>query len=279
MNDVTVTTLVENSVNVAGLRAEHGLSFLIRIGGRKLLFDTGQTDLLLHNAQKMGLTLNDVDAVVLSHGHYDHTGGLEAICGVAPQARFFAHPGVLTSKFAANADGTSRFIGLSPGSVELLRSSEGRMTWTAKPTEVLPGVFVTGEVIRTNLFEDAGGKFFLDAGCTRPDPLLDDQALYLDTARGLVVILGCAHAGVVNTLAYIRDLTGNRPFHAVIGGMHLLTARPERMKATLEALQRWEPDRIYPAHCTGIAATARLWSTFPESCSGCPVGTSLLFER
>jgi 7,8-dihydropterin-6-yl-methyl-4-(beta-D-ribofuranosyl)aminobenzene 5'-phosphate synthase len=277
--NVTITTLVENTVNVGGLRAEHGLAFLIRVGRRKLLFDTGQTDLLVHNAQKMGLALDDLDAVVLSHGHYDHTGGLEAICRVAPKARILAHPEVIGPKFAANADGTSRFIGLAPEFIELLRSSNGRITWTAQPTEALPGVFVTGEVPRTNGFEDTGGKFFLDADCTRVDPLLDDQALYFDTARGLVVILGCAHAGVVNTLAFIRDLAPNRPIHAVIGGMHLLGAGPERMKATMEALRRWKPGQICAAHCTGTAATAQLWNEFPRSCGGCSVGTSLVFGK
>lgn len=274
---VTITTLVENTVNIAGLRAEHGLSLLIRAGGRKLLFDTGQTDLLVQNAQKMALGLDDVDAIVLSHGHYVHTGGIEAICRVAPRARLFAHPAAIGPKFAANADGTSRFIGVAPSSVELLRSPKGRMTWTTKPTEVLPGFFVTGEIPRTNLFEDTGGRFFLDASCTRPDALLDDQALYFDTESGLVVILGCAHAGVVNTMAFIRDLTLNRPFYAVIGGMHLMNARPERMKATIEALGRWAPKQITAGHCTGSLAFAQLWAAFPDRCSNCPVGSSLVF--
>jgi 7,8-dihydropterin-6-yl-methyl-4-(beta-D-ribofuranosyl)aminobenzene 5'-phosphate synthase len=95
---ITITTLVENTVNVGGLRAEHGLSFLLRMGGRKMLFDTGQTDLLLHNARGMGLSLDDVEAVVLSHGHYDHTGGIEAIWRTLPEAKLFAHPSVLLPK-------------------------------------------------------------------------------------------------------------------------------------------------------------------------------------
>lgn len=278
-HDVSITTLVENSVNIAGLRAEHGLAFLIRVGGKKVLFDTGQSQLLLENAQKMGLKLDDVDTVVLSHGHYDHTGGVEAVCRTSPGVRLYAHPSVLVPKFAANPDGTSRFIGFAPNSVEVLRRPESRMTWTRKPTEVLPGFFVTGEIPRTNDFEDAGGRFFLDAGCTRLDPLLDDQALYFETKNGLVVILGCAHAGVVNTLNYVHHLTGGRPFATVMGGMHLACAGPERMRATVEAFRLWTPKHIIPAHCTGTAATAQLWSAFPGSCSSCPVGTTLVFQR
>ncbi len=277
-NNVIINTLVENSVNIAGLHAEHGLSLMIRIGDKKLLFDTGQSDLLLHNAQKMGLALDDIDAVVLSHGHYDHTGGLEAICRQSPKTKFYAHPAVPDPKFSQNADGKSRFIGLPPGCVELLRRNDG-MTWTPKPTEVLPGLFVTGEIPRKNNFEDTGGRFFLDAGCSRPDPLLDDQALFFDTERGLVVILGCAHAGVINTLEFISSLTSNRPFHAVLGGMHLNNASPDRMNATIEALARWSPNQIIPAHCTGISATARLINAFPGRCSTCPAGTRLVFQR
>lgn len=278
-DDVTITILVQNSVHVAGLKAEHGFSLLIRSGGRKLLFDTGQSDLLLHNAQKMGLTLDDVDVVVLSHGHYDHTGGLETIYQAAPQATLFLHPSAVAPKFTANSDGTSRFIGLAPNSVELLRRPERKVVWTTKSTEVLPGFFVTGEIPRTNLFEDAGGRFFLDAGCTRRDPLVDDQALYFDTEAGLVVILGCAHAGVVNTLAYIRDLTQNRPFHAIVGGMHLGNAGPERMRSTIEAFRRWMPKHLILGHCTGATAVVQLWNAFPGCCSVCPVGTNIAFHQ
>jgi 7,8-dihydropterin-6-yl-methyl-4-(beta-D-ribofuranosyl)aminobenzene 5'-phosphate synthase len=275
---VTITTLVENTVNLGGLRAEHGLSFLVRAGGKKLLFDTGQSDLLLHNARKMGLALEDLDAIAFSHGHYDHTGGLEAVCQVALQARVFSHPAALAPKFTVNLDGTSRFVGLAPGSVELLRKPERRMTWTTKPTEVMPGLFVTGEIPRANAFEDTGGRFFLDTGCTRPDPLIDDQALYFDTEGGLVVILGCAHSGAINTLDYIREITHGRPVDTILGGMHLLAAGPERMKPTIDALRRCAPKRIIPAHCTGSSATAQLWAAFPGCCSSCPVGTSQVFR-
>lgn len=277
MNDaVTVTILVENSVNIAGLRAEHGCSVLIRHGARKLLFDTGQSDLVLHNARRMGLVLDDLEAVVLSHGHYDHTGGI-ADLATSPHTKIYAHPSAFTPKFVGNPDGTTRFIGLAPGSLQALRSVQNRVVWTSNPTEVLPGFFVTGEIPRTNQFEDTGGRFFLDAGCRRPDPLLDDQALYFETQRGLVVILGCAHAGVVNTLEYIRALTGNRPIHTIIGGMHLGSTGPERIEATLEAFRSWAPKHLAPGHCTGIQAITQIMSAFPGRCTTCPVGTSWSF--
>ena len=273
-----LTVLVENTVNIGGLRAEHGLAFLLRTGNRKLLFDTGQSDLLIHNARNMGLSLSDLDAVILSHGHYDHTSGLEAVGQISPQARLFLHPAALAPKFAADTDGSSRLIGMPDRAVEMLRKAGPRVVWTDKPTEVMEGVWVTGEIPRRTDFEDTGGRFFLDAARTHPDPLVDDQALYFDTDAGLVVVLGCAHSGVVNTLEYIREVTHGRLISTVVGGMHLLSASPKRMGKTIDAFRHWKIKKLVPAHCTGIPATARLWAAFPGRCAICPVGTSLLFQ-
>jgi len=276
---ITVTVLVENSVHTLGLRAEHGLAFLLRIGARRLLFDTGQSDLLLRNTHGLGLSLAGTEAIVLSHGHYDHTGGLAGALEAAPGARLFVHPAALAPKFVANADGTSRFIGMSGAHAEIIRKAGAGAVWTARPTEIAEGIFTTGEIPRQNNFEDTGGRFFLDAACTTPDPLLDDQALFFDTAAGLVVLLGCAHSGVVNTLEHIRHLTGGKPIHTVLGGMHLQAANPDRMAKTIAALRRLDIQHLAPAHCTGLPAQVQLWTTFPDRCSTCSVGSSRVFER
>jgi 7,8-dihydropterin-6-yl-methyl-4-(beta-D-ribofuranosyl)aminobenzene 5'-phosphate synthase len=276
---IRVTTLVENSVHARGLRAEHGLSFHLQVGSRSLLFDTGQSNLLLHNAPKLRINLADTEAIILSHGHNDHTGGLDAARAAAPKARLFLHPAALSSKFVANSDGTSRPIGMDAATGESLRKAATSAVWTAKPTEVMEAIFVTGEIPRQNAFEDTGGSFFLDAACARPDTLLDDQALFFDTTEGLVVLLGCAHSGVVNTLEYVQHLTGGRPIHSILGGLHLLKASPERMDKTIAAFRRLDLQRLAPAHCTGMAALAQLWTAFPGRCSSCAVGASSVFRR
>jgi 7,8-dihydropterin-6-yl-methyl-4-(beta-D-ribofuranosyl)aminobenzene 5'-phosphate synthase len=168
---------------------------------------------------------------------------------------------------------------MPPGSTKALGDAASSVIWTSSPTEVLPGMFLTGEIPRKTAYEDTGGRFFLDAACTRPDPLLDDQALYFDTREGTVVVLGCGHAGVVNTIERILELTGGKPIHALIGGMHLLSASPDRMDRTLQALRNWNIKKLYPAHCTGMAAVTKLWNAFPQGCAMCPVGTSLVFSR
>lgn len=119
----------------------------------------------------------------------------------------------------------------------------------------------------------------LDEACTQPDPLEDDQSVFFDTVDGTVVLLGCAHSGVINTLHYIRQLTDNRPIHTVIGGMHLVGASSRRTERTIEELKQLGIRRFAPAHCTGMPATVALWNAFPGQCQPCPVGTTFALSR
>lgn len=278
-DSIWVTVLVENSVDGRDLQAEHGLAFHVGTDHGHLLFDTGQTDLLLRNAAVLGLRLDAVQAIALSHGHYDHTGGLDAVRQVARQARVFLHPDAVNAKFSGQPDGSARPVGMAGETTRKLQQAQAPVTWTRQPTEVLDGVFVTGEIPRGTAFEDTGGRFFLDEECARPDRLLDDQAVFFDTADGVVVLLGCAHAGVINTLRRIRDLTAGRPIHAVLGGFHLLAASEDRLGQTLTGLEELGVKVIGVAHCTGQTATARLWTTFPNRCCTCAVGSRFVFRR
>jgi 7,8-dihydropterin-6-yl-methyl-4-(beta-D-ribofuranosyl)aminobenzene 5'-phosphate synthase len=275
--EIGLTVIVENTSTTRGLLGEHGLACWIRCGARQLLFDTGQGMALLPNAKRLEIPLEKAGAIILSHGHYDHTGGLADVLCADPHASIFAHPDCVHTKYIGAADGMARNVGMPDASRRAMRKCEPNWVKTSHACSVIPGVGVTGPIPRVTDFEDTGGDFFLDPEGRRRDPLDDDQAAYFDTSDGTVVLLGCAHAGVINTLRHIRHLTDNRPIHCVMGGMHLIHASPERLRRTIEELQAFDVQRLGPAHCTGSRAIAVMRHTFPDRVFDFHVGTRLQF--
>lgn len=267
-----LNVLVENTASGRGLLGEHGLSYLIETGESRILFDTGQGLVLQHNAKQLGISLQNLDAIVLSHGHYDHAGGLMIVLDECNLTKLFLHPSALQPKFSSRGD-----IGSPIQDRETLEKKFSQLIWTDKPTEIIPGVYVTGTIPRLHPLEDTGGNFWQDSQHDQVDFLLDDQALFIDAPEGLVVVLGCAHAGVINTLNYIAQITGKDNFYAIIGGMHLLNASRDRVQATAEALTKYQVQIIGANHCTGMAAIAFLWHELAGKCISCPVGTRLKF--
>jgi 7,8-dihydropterin-6-yl-methyl-4-(beta-D-ribofuranosyl)aminobenzene 5'-phosphate synthase len=275
IDQLRITVLTENTSRSPDLLAEHGLAFWIEADGHRLLFDTGQGKVLHHNAEHLGISLDTAEFVVISHGHFDHTGGLQSVLGLNEQIAVCLHPAALTAKYAKKEPPPHRDIGVPGLDESSLRRQTKCLLWTREPTELIGGVFVTGEIPRRNDYEDTGGPFYRDPACTDPDPLIDDQALYIETSAGLVVVLGCAHAGVVNTLDYIAKLTGRDQVHAILGGMHLVRATPRRLEETVAALERYGVQKVGTAHCTGMRAVTYLWSQPSLECFECSVGTTL----
>ena len=264
---LTLTLLVENTARGIGVLGEHGLAWWIDTGSHRVLFDTGQGMALTHNAKRLGIDLSRADAVVLSHGHTDHVGGLEAALALAPQAALYLHPRAIERKFTgSDRNPRGRRISIDFVETEAFRANGRRIVATREPTEIVPGVWMTGEVPRETDFEDTGGPFFLDETMSQLDPLLDDQSVFLTTPKGTVVVFGCAHAGAVNTLRHIARLTNNAPVRATYGGLHLENANAHRIDETVRALRACHPQKMGFCHCTGLHAIRRLWNEFPESC-------------
>jgi 7,8-dihydropterin-6-yl-methyl-4-(beta-D-ribofuranosyl)aminobenzene 5'-phosphate synthase len=271
-SDICITTLIENNASGPGLSAEHGLSFWIEYGDRHILFDTGQSDLLVQNAKLLNINLVQADAIVLSHGHYDHTGGLSAVLDIAPKALLYLHPAAMKPKFSRSSH-KSYSIGMPDSAKKAIHIRQ--IIWTESTTSVFDGVGLTGRIPRTNSFEDTGGQFFLDEEGTEPDQLLDDQALFIESSKGLVIILGCAHAGVVNTLQQISNIKPGKDFYAIMGGMHLINAGPERIERTITAFREYDLQQIGPVHCTGGNAVERIRSAFPKQYFDCSAGVQI----
>jgi 7,8-dihydropterin-6-yl-methyl-4-(beta-D-ribofuranosyl)aminobenzene 5'-phosphate synthase len=158
-----------------------------------------------------------------------------------------------------------------------LKKHTADLTWTNRTAAVTEEIFITGSIPRVTDFEDTGGDFFLDEPCLEADPIVDDQAVFFDTRDGTVVLLGCGHAGVVNTLNHIQKQTGGRPIHAVLGGMHLINASQDRLTRTMDALRGLDVNVLAPAHCTGARAQARMGTEFPDRWDPSTVGRRFEF--
>lgn len=272
MSHIRLTLLADDTVSARSARGEHGLCFHIEAGERRLLFDTGQGLVLADNVRALGVDLGAVDTVVLSHGHYDHTGGLPTVLAAArAPVVVHLHPDALQPKYHG-----ARAIGLPPAARDALNATACRLLLSRELGEVAPGIFRTGEIPRRHAEETPEENFHLDPEGQNPDPLLDDQSLFLSTPQGTVVLLGCAHAGVVNILDHVRRLTDNRPVRAVLGGLHLGAASAVRLQWTLDSLRRIAPRLLVPMHCTGPRAIAALWREFPDACR--PGGAGAVFD-
>jgi 7,8-dihydropterin-6-yl-methyl-4-(beta-D-ribofuranosyl)aminobenzene 5'-phosphate synthase len=273
--------LVENRVYRRGLFAEHGFAALVETCRGTVLFDTGQTGLAWKNAHELGIDLSSVSALVLSHGHYDHTGGLPALLELVGEIKLYAHPQAFAARYADLGGGELIEVG-PPMGIEELRGRGIDVVLSKGPEEIVDGVMTTGEISRRVAGRTTDNAMKLCAfrdGQYVPDHFIDDQALIIETGEGLCLLLGCAHAGVENTLATAADVAGSQTIRAVVGGMHLGGASEGELHSVAEALRRYQVRRIFPAHCTGDEATWHLRAEFGEAVTPCSSGMIIRLFR
>lgn len=252
-NILSLTILSDNNA-ASCCTAEHGFSLLAETGENTLLFDTGREKVLLANAAALDIDLSQVRQLVLSHGHYDHTGGIADLLDLAPDLSVYMHPAAFQKRFSIR-DGLPKPVHMPEHARSALKTvTRERIYLIEQPSVLSYGAGITGPIPRRTAFEDTGGPFFMDPEGTIPDPIGDDLSIWFETRNGLVLITGCCHAGVVNTLRYVVELTGQERIAALVGGFHLSAASPERLKQTVEELNRFDIERIIPCHCTGQTA-------------------------
>jgi len=261
--EVRITTLSENTANY-GYLAEWGLSILVEVDGARILMDTGLSFSAVYNAQLIGIDLSAIDLIVLSHGHADHTGGLREVLKIKGEVEVIAHPDIWAAKHVQRNKEGVQYNGI-PFLREELESHGARFNLVREPIHITENVMTTGEIPMFSGYEEIENNLFVkEAGTLHPDPLADDLALIINTDFGLVVILGCAHRGVVNTLRHAQNLTGKELVYAAIGGTHLFRASEERLEKTIADLKEIGLQRLGVSHCTGFRASARLAQEFED---------------
>ena len=276
MTSLKLTCLVDNAVDPhSAFWGEHGLSFLIEGAEGRVLFDTGTSGtVLLHNLEVAGIAPESIAALALSHAHPDHSGGLPAFLKRRPGLPIYAHPAILGERFSWRKGRVEpKSLPLTPDALR----QQADLHLSVEPQQILPGIWTSGEISERPEPEGRSSHHVVRQGDGwAPDPYQDDMALILETSQGLVLVCGCCHAGLLNTLAHVRRVFERDPL-VVVGGMHLISADQAHMRRLVEVLQQLGPPALYPNHCTGQAAYVILAQAFGDQVAPCPTGTSLEF--
>ena len=257
---VKLTTLCENTASKPGIVAEWGWSIFVETSEANVLFDTGGGMAVVRNADALGTDLNAIDKIVLSHAHSDHTGGLRDVLMRTQNREVIAHPAVWTPKYS-----TSKKKDVYRGIPFVREELENFATFNLneKPLKVSEHILTTGEIPRITEFETIESHFCVKQGDKlRSDSFPDDLALICSTDKGLVIVLGCAHRGIINTIRHARAITAQDRVHMVIGGTHLYPKTDEQIDKTIRALKELDVENIGVSHCTGFKAAMKLSQAF-----------------
>jgi len=277
---ITIQCLVDNTVLTGSTYwGEHGVSFYIQSPAGCMLFDTGQSgEVLLHNAKQMKINLRDIDALAISHAHLDHTGGLHSfLTKCKPKIPLYANPDLFRKRYAWR-EGEAKSIGLKLSKKVL--SQHSSLCLNADPLEILPGIWTSGEISDRLEFEGRSSRHHIRVkGKWLPDPYRDDLSLIIEAGEGLILICGCCHAGLINTLSHVKRKF-QKDIVAVIGGTHLTSATEEMLEHTIDYLRRLNNGAmpvLYLNHCTGERAHLTLVQNLGGNVQACPAGMTITF--
>jgi 7,8-dihydropterin-6-yl-methyl-4-(beta-D-ribofuranosyl)aminobenzene 5'-phosphate synthase len=261
--DIRITTLIENTASV-DFMAEWGLSILIETDDRRILLDTGSGFSTVYNASLLGIDFTAVDKVVLSHGHYDHTGGLKDILlRVTGGIDIISHPSIWEPKYAVR-ENKAKYIGI-PFYREELESLGARFKMSKEPEYITDNILTSGEVPFVTGYEETDRDLYIrEKDGFINDNFPDDLSLAIKTEKGLAIFLGCAHRGMINIINRFQEITGDERIYSVVGGTHLISASSERLAKTIADLKKTGIRKLGVSHCTGFDASVRLASEFKD---------------
>ena len=267
------TVLCENCVfSNVGAIAEHGWAVFIETDQGNFLFDTGQGKSIVNNAQYFNKDLSTIKGIIISHHHLDHTGGLLNVLKQIDKVKVYSHPDLFKDSYIIEG-GKKRNIGI-PFRREILESTGAEFKFNIDFKEIAPNLLLSGEIPRKTKFEKGDKRLLLKTkkGYIK-DPIFDDQTLVLNSKKGLVIILGCSHAGIINIINYIIQKTGQKHIRTIIGGTHLGPASEETREKSIQALKKFDIEKIGVSHCTGLKTSMRLFQEFGDRFFFCNVGS------
>jgi len=254
--NIKITTLSENTAQSKDILGEWGLSILVEVEDTVILFDCGQSISTVRNASILGIDLSRIDRIVLSHGHYDHTGGLrEVLKAMRKEVPVIAHPDTWQSKYVKRKDDRfHRYIGI-PFQKEELEDLGASFNLSTKPVQITENVTTTGEIEMHTGFELVDPDlFFKEKAGFIHDQVRDDLGLVINTGKGLVLLTGCAHRGIINTIHKAQKIMNIEKVNTLIGGTHLIHTSEEQLSLTIAELKKMGISRLATSHCTGFHA-------------------------
>ena len=277
---IKLTVLCENSIDRVipfGLLGEHGFACHLRTPEGEFLFDTGSGTTIINNAKLMNVDFTKLQGIMFSHGHYDHTGGIKSVLEQTGEIPIYAHPDMFSSHMSKHA-GEMRNIGC-PWPQPELEELGAKFVFSATPYQVTNVLTLSGEIPRIVKVETGDPNLITQSTPVEliTDPLRDDLSLFIKTPKGLVILLGCAHAGLLNIIDHAIKVTGEKKIHMIIGGTHLKFCSDEQMAATLDRLEELDIDRIGTSHCTGLRGARMLAERFGERFFSASVGVEIDF--
>ncbi|WP_354623577.1 MBL fold metallo-hydrolase [Psychromonas sp. MME2] len=276
--DIRLTILADN-IAQSGFIAEHGFALLIESNKQRFLFDTGQGEALFENANRLNIVLTDLDGIILSHGHFDHGGNIKKLLHDNPNTTLYLHPDCLQIRYSIHPNKAVRVISLTEETLAAIEQFPAEQkVFNKSITQITEQLFISGEIPRIHNENGKKTPFYLDPFKQTLDKLLDDQSLWIETTTEVIVISGCCHAGVINTLTHIQQNNHQKKTTTLLGGLHLHNADKNKLDNTINYLHETNISKLYLAHCTGVESSQYLKSQFNGTVKSCYAGLTLSIQ-